>query len=310
MQHQPVLLNEVIEQLAIKPDGIYIDGTFGRGGHAEVILKNLGPNGQLIAFDKDLEAIKAAQENPIFNDARFSIKQGSFTTLLDHMESLNCVGKVAGILLDLGVSSPQLDDAERGFSFLRDGPLDMRMDTTQDMNAASWINSASEREISFVLKEYGEERYAPRIAAAIVKARDQYPITTTGQLAEIVAKAHPRWEPHKHPATRAFQAIRIFVNSELDELRQVLEQCLTILAIGGRLLTISFHSLEDRIVKEFIAFHGSGNHWPRDLPITQDVIAETLRVKRINGAIRASATELEQNPRSRSAILRIMEKLK
>ncbi len=310
MLHHPVLLTEVLEHLALQPDGIYIDGTFGRGGHSQAILQHLGSNGKLLAIDKDAAAIQAAQQRGLLSDPRFYLRQGSFTQLHHYASELGWLGKVNGMLLDLGVSSPQLDDATRGFSFLRDGPLDMRMDTTQPQDARQWINSAAERDIIEVLKTYGEERYARRIAAHIVAARQQAPITTTGQLADIVAKAHPRWEPHKHPATRTFQAIRIFINHELDELREVLQQSLDILASHGRLLAISFHSLEDHMVKQFMQAHASTTHLPRDIPLTSAQLQASLRLRRINGAIRASDAEITKNPRARSAILRIMEKIK
>ncbi len=309
MPHQPVLLDEVIQHLAIAADGIYIDGTFGRGGHSTEILRHLGPQGHLFAMDKDADAIAATQQAP-FVDPRFSIARGSFIGLRAQMEQRGWLGKVNGILLDLGVSSPQLDDVDRGFSFLRDGPLDMRMDSAQTLDAKQWLNSATEQEISTVLREYGDERYAVRIAKAIVAARSQLPLTTTGQLAAIVSKAHPRWERHKHPATRTFQAVRIFINRELIELREVLIQSLDILAVGGRLLVISFHSLEDRIVKEFIKTYSTTEHWPRELPVTHATMQASLRLKRINGAIRPGERELAQNIRARSATLRIMEKIK
>lgn len=310
MSHCPVLLHEVLENLAIKPDGIYLDGTFGRGGHSVEILKILGPNGHLLAIDKDTAAIEAARNKGLCNDPRFCIEQGSFTSLYTHVASKEWMGKVDGILLDLGVSSPQLDDATRGFSFLRDGPLDMRMDNTQTKDAKYWINTAEEHEIADVLKTYGEERYAKRIAGHIVNARKESPIETTGRLAQIVTVAHPRWEPHKNPATRTFQAIRIFINRELEELKQVLPQSLDILKIGGRLLVISFHSLEDKIVKDFLNIYGSTAHLPRELPLTELELQSGLRLKKINGAIRATEAEIAQNPRARSAILRVMEKTK
>lgn len=308
-QHQSVLLEEAIQYLNINANDIYIDATFGRGGHSQAILERLGKQGQLLAIDKDIEAVQAAQTSSFYQDARFSIQLGSFTQLYQIVKHRDWIGKVKGILLDLGVSSPQLDDASRGFSFLRDGPLDMRMDTTQTLTAASWIGSAVEQEICQVIKEYGEERYASRIAAAIVKARAESPILTTGQLAKIIKDAHPQWEPQKHPATRSFQAIRIFINNELDELNTFLNQCLDVLAVGGRLLVITFHSLEDRIVKNFIETHGSHTQVPRRLPLTDMALKSTLRIKRINGAVKPSEEEMKNNPRSRSAKLRIMEKI-
>lgn len=310
MLHRPVLLKEVLQYLAVKSDGIYIDGTFGRGGHSQAILQCLGPEGKLLAIDKDAAAIQAAQQLGLNNDARFHLRHSSFTQLHNYASEYGWLGNVDGMLLDLGVSSPQLDDATRGFSFLRDGPLDMRMDEQQPQDAQQWINTAAEQDIADVLKTYGEERYARRIAAHIVAARQQAAITTTGQLAEIVATAHPQWEPHKHPATRTFQAIRIFINRELDELQEALKQSLDILRIGGRLLVISFHSLEDQIVKKFIHAYGSTADIPRDIPLTAIQLQNSLRLKRINGAVRASQAELTENPRARSAILRIMEKIK
>jgi len=310
MSHQPVLLKEVLEHLAIKPDGIYIDGTFGRGGHSSEILKHLGPNGHLLAIDKDAEAIQAAQDKGLCADPRFHIHQGSFISLSALAAAKGWIGQVDGILLDLGVSSPQLDDASRGFSFLKDGPLDMRMDSTQPQDAKQWIHTAEEAEIAEVLKTYGEERYSRRIAAFIVAARLESPIETTGRLAEIVAKAHPRWEPHKNPATRTFQAIRIFINRELDELTQVLPQSLDILKAGGRLAVISFHSLEDKLVKNFLNGYGSAAHLPRELPLTATEVQAALRLKKITGAVRATTAEITENPRARSAILRVMEKIK
>jgi 16S rRNA (cytosine1402-N4)-methyltransferase len=306
--HQPVLLEKVLEYLTVSPNGIYIDGTFGRGGHSTEILKRLDNSGLLLAIDKDPAAILAAEK--LATDLRFSIQQGSFTTLHAQVAAKGWLGKVAGILLDLGVSSPQLDDASRGFSFLRDGPLDMRMDSSQGQSAAEWINTTTESEIIDVLKSYGEERYARRIAAFIIEARQEMPIVTTGRLAEIVSKAHPRWEPNKHPATRTFQAIRIFINRELDELKQVLPQSLDILKPGGRLVVISFHSLEDKIVKHFLAQHGSAANLPRELPLTAKELQSNLRLKKVSGAIRATEAEIAHNPRARSAILRVMEKIK
>lgn len=308
MSHKPVLLNETIAHLHLKPNGIYIDGTFGRGGHTKAILKQLGPLGQVFAVDKDLEAIRSANEN--LADSRFKIRQGSFNTLYSWMEPIGYLGKVDGILLDLGVSSPQLDDPERGFSFSKNGPLDMRMDTQQSLDATSWINTAQEKEIITVLRTYGEERYARRIAAFIVKERLQAKIETTGRLAEIVAKAHPRWEAHKHPATRTFQAIRIFINQELRDLTETLPHCLEMLAVNGRLLVVTFHSLEERIVKDFMRLQGSTAHLPRELPFTQDYLESQLRLRRINGSIRPTQAEREDNPRARSATLHVMEKIK
>ncbi|MFU8797817.1 MAG: 16S rRNA (cytosine(1402)-N(4))-methyltransferase RsmH, partial [Gammaproteobacteria bacterium] len=240
--HTPVLLEEVLASLAIQSEGIYIDGTFGRGGHAKAILDKLGPQGRFIGIDKDITAIEAGKK--LFpHDPRVTFVQGSFAEIRALAEQQAIMGKVNGILLDLGVSSPQLDIAERGFSFLKDGPLDMRMDVHSGLSAAQWLNTAKEEDIAAVLKEYGEERYARRIAKAICRER---PIETTGRLASIVSVAHPAWEKRKHPATRVFQAIRIFINNELEDLQRCLDQSVEVLAVDGRLAVISFHSLEDR----------------------------------------------------------------
>ena len=302
--HRPVLLKEVIEQLMIKLDGVYVDATFGRGGHSKVILQKLNSAGALLCIDKDEAAIKVAQD---MQDSRLIIRRGSFSELRNWCDALGLSGEIDGIVIDLGVSSPQLDDPARGFSFMRDGPLDMRMDTTQELTAARWINSAKPSEIAMVLKDYGEERFARRIANAIERERNIAPIVTTLRLAEIVSKANPCWEKHKHPATRAFQAIRIFINNELGELKSCLEQCLDVLTAGGKLLVISFHSLEDRIVKQFIQKQIKGGDFPDDLPIEYKKLH--VRLKRIGKAIRASESEVFCNPRSRSAALRVMEKI-
>jgi 16S rRNA (cytosine1402-N4)-methyltransferase len=302
--HVPVLLAEAIEQLNIQKDGIYVDATFGRGGHARAILSRLGVNGRLYAIDKDPLAIEAAQ---LIKDQRFSAQHGSFTLLQSWMESIGLLGKVNGVLLDVGVSSPQLDDSQRGFSFLRDGVLDMRMDTMQKLNAAIWINSASKKEIEEVLCRYGEERFYRKIAAAIVDARLKKRIETTLQLAEIVSKAHPRWELHKHPATRTFQAIRILINDELCELTACLEQCLRVLANNGRIAAITFHSLEFRIVKGFMQRHGLFGNVPREIPLTQE--HSMVRLKRIVKGLRPTEEEIALNPRARSAMLQVAEKI-
>jgi len=301
--HVPVLLDEVIDALAIKSDGIYIDGTLGRAGHAKAILDRLGPNGKLLGIDKDLAALAAGQK--LFaGDERVLLEQGSFAEMRTFAEQHKLAGKVNGILLDLGVSSPQLDDPERGFSFLKDGPLDMRMDTTSELSAATWINTAKEKDIAHVLKEYGEERYARRIANAIVRER---PIETTGKLAAVASAANPAWEKGKHPATRTFQAIRIFVNQELDDLKVCLDRCLDVLAVGGRLAVISFHSLEDRIVKRFMRHEASGGDIPVDVPIRQAELKTRLRI--VGRAVKPTLAEVNRNPRARSAVLRTMEKL-
>lgn len=303
--HKPVLLTEVITNLQIKPAGVYVDATFGRGGHSREILLHLDSQGTLICIDKDSAAIKAATE---LNDQRLVIRQGSYTKLKSWIDELNLIGKVDGILLDLGVSSPQLDEPARGFSFMQDGPLDMRMNQEQRLTAALWINQARESEIREVLYEYGEEKFGRRIARAIVNAREIEPINTTGRLAEIVSRANPKWEQHKHPATRVFQAIRIFINNELTELQDCLDQSLEVLAVGGRLLVISFHSLEDRIVKRFMQQHASSRGIPKGVPLRQDQIKIDFRI--LGRPIKASASEIKSNPRARSAVLRMMEKLR
>lgn len=305
-QHQPVLLAEVIANLAIQTDGIYVDATFGRGGHAQAILNKLGPHGRLLAMDKDPAAIAHARQQ-FADDPRFTIQHSSFATIEKFLRNQDIFGKVDGILLDLGVSSPQLDDPERGFSFMREGKLDMRMDSSHGIDAATWLANVSEQELAKVLWEYGEERFSRRIARAIVTARQETPIATTTQLAEIVAAANPAWEKGKNPATRSFQAIRIAINHELDDLHQGLKDCLEALKVGGRLLVISFHSLEDRIVKHFIQDHERGEQFPVGLPIKHDSIRP--RMKRLGRAIKPSAQEISVNPRARSAVLRIAEKL-
>lgn len=306
-EHLPVMLAEVLMHLAIKPDGIYVDATFGRGGHARAILQALGPKGRLLAIDKDPAAITAARQDPIFQDARFAIEQGSFTELTAFAARHGMVGQIDGILLDLGVSSPQLDDPQRGFSFLREGPLDMRMNPQQGISAADWLNTADQEDIALVLKEYGEERFAKRIAGAIVQQRQEQAITTTTRLAEIVAKANPRWERHKNPATRSFQAIRIYINQELEELPLVLEQSLDALKVGGRLAVISFHSLEDRIVKRFMQKQIKGDELPPEIPITFALTQP--RALRVTPPCKPNSAELVANPRARSAILRVVEKV-
>ena len=304
--HQPVLLRETLAGLAIQPDGVYVDGTFGRGGHASAILAALGPAGRLLAIDKDPQAVQSAMKQ-FGNDPRFEIEQGTFTMLSQMIAQRELTGRVNGLLLDLGVSSPQLDDASRGFSFSEEGPLDMRMDPTSGMSAAQWLEQADEREISDVLKTLGEERFARRIARAIVELRATEPLRTTRQLAELVAAAIPRHERNKHPATRSFQAIRIFINHELDDIKAVLDQVLDVLAPDGRLVIISFHSLEDRIVKRFIRHEYQGEQPPIEFPLAG--MDYQPRLKPIGRAIRAGAEEVAANPRARSAVLRIAERL-
>ncbi len=306
LEHRPVLFDEVLVALNIRPDGIYLDGTFGRGGHSAAILQRLNEKGRLLGMDKDPQAVEVARQR-FAADPRFEIVQGSFTMLGREAEQRGWMGKVDGILLDLGVSSPQLDDPERGFSFSHDGPLDMRMDPSSGLSAAQWLAQAKEAEIANVLKEYGEERFAKRIARAIVQQREQSPITTTARLAKIVAEANPKWEKDKNPATRSFQAIRIFINSELDDLEQVLTQSVEMLAPGGRLAVISFHSLEDRRVKRIIRDEARGGELPPDLPVTEAHFNRRLRL--VGRDIRAGKEELAVNPRARSAVLRVAERI-
>jgi 16S rRNA (cytosine1402-N4)-methyltransferase len=311
--HQPVLLQPVLEALNLHPDGIYVDCTFGRGGHTLAILNRLGKSGQVLAFDQDLEAVQAAQSLCIA-DERFSIIHSTFAHTRQHVEKRACLGQVNGILLDLGVSSPQLDTPARGFSFMRDGLLDMRMNQNSGESVGKWLSKATAFEIAEVLKTYGEERHARRIALAIVAARDQAELNTTCQLADIIAAALPSPPPFykkkgggfKHPATRSFQALRIFINRELEQLQLVLPQVLDVLAPGGRLVVISFHSLEDRIVKRFIRDCVRGDDFPPDLPVTSDALHPRLRA--IGKPIKASAAEVAANPRARSAIMRVAER--
>ena len=307
--HTTVLLNEAVEQLAIEADGCYVDGTFGRGGHSRLILSRLGKQGHLIGFDKDPLAINTGNLL-MAEDKRFSIIQTSFAAMKEELEERGLAGKVSGVLLDLGVSSPQLDDADRGFSFNQDGPLDMRMNPQSGISAKEWIASASEDEISRVFKDYGEERFAKRMARAIVQRREVKPFERTLDLAEVITVANPAWEKGKHPATRAFQAIRIFVNNELGDLEHGLQAALDVLAVGGRLAVISFHSLEDRIVKQFMRrqVKGEVDQLPRDLPIQVKPFEAKLQI--IGKPIYASEQEVKSNPRSRSAVLRTAEKLR
>lgn len=304
--HQPVLLAEVLEGLAILPNGVYVDGTFGRGGHAGAILAELGKDGRLLAMDKDPEAVHSAEQQ-FGADPRFDIEQGAFTGLGGLLAQHRLQGRVNGLLLDLGVSSPQLDDAARGFSFSEDGPLDMRMDPAAGSSAAEWLEGASEQAISKVLKTFGEERFARRIARAIVAARESEPLRSTRQLAELIAAAVPVHEHNKHPATRSFQAIRIFINHELDDIREVLEQVPDMLAPRGRLAVISFHSLEDRIVKRFIRDAYQGEPPPPEFPLAG--MDHVPRLRPVGRAIRATAAEVDRNPRARSAVLRVAERL-
>ena len=303
--HQTVLLREAVEALVTSPGGFYVDGTFGRGGHSRHLLQLLNADGRVLGVDKDPAAQAAAQELAA-TEPRFEFFHGSFAELPGQLRRMG-VDAVDGILLDLGVSSPQLDDGERGFSFLQDGPLDMRMDTTRGETAAQWLSHAGVDEIARVLKEYGEERFSRRIAAAIVAARTEQPITSTGRLAQVVSEANPKWEKHKHPATRAFQAIRIKVNSELEDLQELLAVALDILRIGGRLVVISFHSLEDRLVKRYMRDMARGEQFPMGVPVRDSALNRRMRL--VGKAVRASDEEVAGNVRSRSAIMRVAEKI-
>jgi 16S rRNA (cytosine1402-N4)-methyltransferase len=306
LHHSAVLLQEAVEALAIKPDGVYVDATFGRGGHSALILERLGPAGRLLAFDRDPEAVDSASA-VIGSDRRFVIEHACFDELQKLCVKHGLKGGVDGLLLDLGVSSPQLDDALRGFSFQHDGPLDMRMNPADDLTAAAWLAGASQEEIRRVLREYGEERFAGRIATAIVRQRQHEALTTTRQLVDLVERAVPRKDPGKHPATRTFQAIRIEVNQELRQLAEVLEQALSVLAPEGRLAVISFHSLEDRIVKRFLRRHSTADTLPKGVPLMASQLQPPL-LRLVGGVIGASDEELKRNPRARSARLRVAEK--
>ena len=335
LAHTTVLLNEAVEALAIKPDGIYVDGTFGRGGHSALILERLGSNGRLIALDKDPAAVAAGKA---WRDARFQMVHRGFAKLAEVLSELGVakvdgatrrceasgagapsstfsrtgglcptVSKVDGILLDLGVSSPQLDDAARGFSFRFDAPLDMRMDTSSGMTAAQWLATVDEALLAEVIRDYGEERFAKQIARAVVAARAIEPINTTRQLVELVGKAVRTREPGQNPATRTFQAIRIYLNEELEELARVLPECVTHMQTGGRLVVISFHSLEDRIVKHFMRDMAEGDKLPRNVPIRASEVPRG-RLKLVGKAVRAGEAELQANPRARSAVMRVAER--
>jgi 16S rRNA (cytosine1402-N4)-methyltransferase len=301
--HAPVLVKEAVDGLDVRSAGVYVDCTFGRGGHSRLILARLGPDGRLIALDRDPDAVRAAAE---IDDPRFTIIHGAFGRLAHSLDGIG-VTRVHGILLDLGVSSPQLDAAHRGFSFMRDAPLDMRMDTTQGATAAEWLATAPEAEIREVIKTYGEERFAKPIAAAIVAARARRPLGTTRQLAALVAEAVPTREPRQDPATRTFQALRIHVNQELQELSLVLPQCVDLLEPGGRLVVLSFHSLEDRIVKRFMREYSQADTLPPKLAVrARDLPQPKLRL--VGKARRATDAEIAANPRARSAIMRIAER--
>lgn len=304
LAHVPVLAREALEALTIRPDGRYLDGTFGRGGHSRLILGELGPEGRLLALDQDPAAIEAGQA---VNDPRFTLIHTRFSQISEALAAQGW-GKVDGILLDIGVSSPQLDEAERGFSFRLDGALDMRMDPKQGMSAAEWLVEAEEKEIEEVVRSYGEERFARQIARTIAQVRKTTPIRTTRQLAQIVAGAVRSREPGQHPATRTFQALRIYINRELEELKAALPVCVENLRPGGRLAVISFHSLEDRIVKRFMREEAAGEQAPARLPVrAADLKPGRLRV--VGRAVHASPQEAANNPRARSAVLRVAERV-
>ncbi|MBU2984531.1 16S rRNA (cytosine(1402)-N(4))-methyltransferase RsmH [Saccharophagus degradans] len=306
--HFSVLLQESVESLVVDPAGTYVDGTFGRGGHSRAILAKLGPEGKLFGIDKDPEAVAVGKALEA-EDSRFRIVHGSFADLkhIDLLQADFAAGGLSGVLVDLGVSSPQLDVAERGFSFMNDGPLDMRMNTEAGMTAAEWINTAKQEDIAQVLWEYGEERFSRHMAKAIVERREIKPFTRTHDFAEVVKAANRKWEKGKHPATRAFQAVRIFINRELEDLRQLLDDSVSVLAPGGRFVVISFHSLEDRMVKRFFRDQSMGKQFPKGLPVTEEMKQQNLKI--IGKALKAGDTELTQNIRSRSAVMRVGERL-
>ncbi len=306
LEHVPVLLHEALQALDIKPEGAYLDGTFGRGGHAAAVLERLEPGGRLYGLDKDLAAVRVAKELAA-KDSRFIFRKGSFAQMDGLVGMLADFKGLDGVLLDLGVSSPQLDTPERGFSFSSDGPLDMRMDTTTGESVAQWLETASEAEIADVLWRFGEERFSRRIARRIVAARQQKPVDTTAELAELIRAAIPNREMKKDPATRSFQALRIFINRELEDLQLGLEKSVEMLRPGGRLVVISFHSLEDRIVKRFMRKMSLPERLPRRLPVVDADI--TMPMKTIGKAIKPGAEEIARNPRSRSAVMRVAEKL-
>lgn len=305
--HVPVLLDAVLAGLAMRPDGHYVDATFGRGGHSAAMIERLNSQGRLLAMDRDPEAVAAARQR-YADDSRVTVTKASFSLLAQAVETAGMMGQVHGVLLDLGVSSPQFDNPERGFSFTHDGPLDMRMDPDAGEPVSEWLMRAEEAEIKRLLRDYGDETHAGRIARAIVRAREQQPITRTHELADIISAAVPKrfHEPGRHPATRAFQALRIFINRELDELRAILPQTLDVLAAGGRLVVISFHSLEDRIVKRFLREASRGDPYPIDLPVPADALQPQLKL--VGGVHRPTPAEVDENPRARSAVLRVAER--
>jgi 16S rRNA (cytosine1402-N4)-methyltransferase len=303
--HVPVLLGPVLEGLEIRADGLYVDGTFGRGGHSSAILRQLNADGRLISIDRDPQAIASAP-TALLEDQRFELIRCEIAELSKHVNKKGLAGRVDGLLLDLGVSSPQLDEAERGFSFLRDGPLDMRMDPDSGISAAQWLDTVDEKVLKRVIYQYGEERDAPRIARAILAARESNSIATTRQLANIIASVVPAHKRKKHPATKTFQAVRIFINNELEQLETVLSQSIDMLAKGGRLCVISFHSLEDRIVKRFIRDASRETEQYRGMPDVPEEYRPKLR--QVGKAVTATVDEVAANARARSARLRIAER--
>jgi len=305
--HRPVLLDEAVGALAIRNDGVYLDGTFGRGGHSEKILSCLGPQGRLLAMDQDPRAIEEAQQK-FSNEPRFEIVQKNFEKMEAFVAEKGLIQKIDGVLLDIGVSSPQLDDASRGFSFLRSGPLDMRMNPQLGQSAAEWLARVDEYDLVTVLMHKGEEKFARRIASAIVAARKEVEITDTLQLANIIAEAKPVKDKKKHPATKSFQAIRIHINRELEVLESALQASLNVLSVGGRLAVISFHSLEDRMVKRFFRDVSRGPQLPKDIPVMAKDIEQPYKL--VGKAIKPGKQELEENPRARSSVLRVLERIK
>lgn len=301
--HVTVLLEEAVAALNIRPDGVYVDATFGRGGHSRAILARLGAQGRLIALDRDPAAVAAAQA---LDDGRFSIVHAQFSALVAGVRGLD-VEEVDGVLFDFGVSSPQLDEAARGFSFRFDAPLDMRMDTSRGMTAAQWLNQAAEEEIAHVVRDYGEERFARQVARAIVKARAVTPLATTWQLSSICAGAVRTRERGQDPATRTFQAVRIFINRELEEIEEALPQAVSLLKPGGRLVVISFHSLEDRMVKRFMREETEGEQLPPEIPVPASALRQG-RLRLVGKAVRPAPAESDANPRARSAVMRVAER--
>ena len=305
--HNPVMLEKVIKGLNISSDGIYVDCTFGRGGHSKKILSEIGENGKLIAIDKDCEAEKYAREH-FGKDKRFCFVRNNFSKIIEIIENYNNNKKIDGILLDLGVSSPQLDDPERGFSFQKSGPIDMRMDKSDKLTALSWLKVADQNEIKEVLKIYGEEKYAHRIAKSIKDSINKKSLSTTIELAGIIEKCYPKNKKSgRNPATKSFQAIRIYINNELQELESFLNSCLDIIASGGRIVVISFHSLEDRMVKRFIKKHSEGKDVPSKIPLTET--SKNLSLRKIKTTLKANDDEVALNKRARSARIRIAEKI-